>query len=338
MKKMIFIFLVAISLLTACQNQDMEYSDYKYSTVYFSYQSPVRTIVLGTDYAYDNSLDNDHQCMVYATMGGVYVNKTNRTLDVVVDNSLCANLTFDDATGAPVLPMPSSYYTLPSNMQIVIPAGQLMGGLKVQLTDAFFADPLACKTNYVIPLRITKVAAADSILSGSKIVANPNRFVASDWSILPKDYVLYAVKYKNQWDAAYLRRGTESSSDTTVVYHKKYVEYDQVVSGVTTQSMNQLLVSLNAKTHNNADIPFQLQMLFDNNGNCTLTNPASATYSVTGTGKYVKNGDSWGNQKRDVLYLNYNVTFGAVTHTMTDTMVLRDRVEKFETFKPFYNN
>ncbi|MBB3188123.1 DUF5627 domain-containing protein [Microbacter margulisiae] len=343
MKNIFFVFVIGIFVLVSCQNQPISFPNYKYSTVYFAYQSPVRTLILGTDNQYDNSLDTAHQCEIYATMGGVYSNSTDRILDVVVDNTLCNHLTFDDANGNPVLPMPSSYYKfLSNNMQIVIPKGSIMGGIKVQLTDAFFADSLSIQNTYVIPLRITKVANADSILSGEALegVTNPNPFVAGDWQTLPKNYVLYCIKYRNPWDASYLRRGIEQGSDTTVVYHEPYVEYDQVVSegtNVATVSMHKLLISLNAIKKGNVDVPFQLLLTFDNNNNCTITNPANASYTVTGTGQYVKNGDEWGNEKRDVLHLKYSVTFGALTHTMTDTLVMRDRNESAETFVPYYN-
>lgn len=337
MKKIIFGLLAGIFLLISCNSKNVVFPDYKYTTVYFATQSPVRTITLGTDYVYDNSLDTAHQFLIEATMGGVYSNTVDRTLDVVVDNSLTNKLTFGGATGNAVLPMPSSYYTLASNMKIVIPSGSMMGGIKVQLTDAFFADTLSLKNNYVIPLRITKVTGADSILVGKAIDVTPNRLIASGWSILPKDYILFAVKYKNPWDAIYLRRGIETSSDTTVVYHQPYVEYDQVVTTAATKSLNSLSISLNGTAKGNVNLPFQALLKFDNNGNCTLTNPALATYSITGNGSYVKNGDMWGNIKRDVLYLKYQVTFGTTTHSLSDTLVMRDRAEASEIFTPYYN-
>jgi hypothetical protein len=345
MKKIIFISFIAMLIFVSCKNEDNIFPDYTYTTVYFPYQSPVRTIILGTDYVFDNSADTLHQCMIYATLGGVYSNKTNRTLDVVVDNTLCNKLTYESATGAAVLPMPSSYYTLTSS-QIVIPSGSMMGGVKVQLNDAFFSDSLAVKNTYVIPLRITKVTKADSILVGKPNFPSPNRLISTDWATLPKDYILFAVKYKNRWDATYLRRGIEvgkgnggaTTLDTTIVYHQNYVESDQVVSSAVTKSMTQLIISLNGKIKGNIDAPYSMLMTFDGSGNCSITNPASSSYTITGSGKYVKNGDKWGTMKRDVLYLSYKVNFGTTTHSMTDTLVLRDRVEKLETFNPYYNN
>ena len=84
-----------LTLLTAC-NKDWEFPDYKYTTVYFAYQSPVRTLVLGED-IYDNSLDNQHKLQIMATMGGVYENKKNITLNLVVDG---------DPDASPVLCLP----------------------------------------------------------------------------------------------------------------------------------------------------------------------------------------------------------------------------------------
>jgi hypothetical protein len=51
-------------------------------------------------------------------------------------------------------------------MQIVIPPGRMMGGLEIELTDAFFADTASFTTNFVIPLIMENVNGADTILSG----------------------------------------------------------------------------------------------------------------------------------------------------------------------------
>jgi len=341
MKKLIFIALIAFSAFTSCHNQDWEFPDFDYTTVYFPYQSPVRTLILGED-IYDNSLDNAHKCKIMASMGGVYENKLDRTLSVVVDNSLFDSLKFGTAEGDYVVAMPSNYYSLPSDMKIVIPSGTMMGGIEVQLTDAFFADPRAIKNTFVIPMRITSVTNADSILSGKPSVTDPNRLVASDWVTVPKDYVLYCIKYVNQWHGMYLRRGVDigkgsngnTAIDTSIVYHAKYIEKDQVVS-MSTVSMNEVSMSLSTRDKGNTtDIPFSLMIKFDNAGKCTVSNPDTVSYSITGSGEFVNDGDMWGNEKRDVMYLKYNIDFGTSTHSFTDTIVMRDRGVKFETFTP----
>nr|WP_294903033.1 DUF5627 domain-containing protein [uncultured Lacibacter sp.] len=339
MKRVFFISVILLSVITAC-NKKWEFPDYKYSTVYFPYQAPVRTLVFGEDII-DNSLDNQRKCLIMATMGGVYENKKNVTLTVAVDNTLTQRLRFGSATGSDVIAMPANYYTLPSDMKIVIPAGKIMGGIEVQFTDAFFADPAAIKNTYVIPLKIMSVANADSILRGSTTKASPDPRLATDWGVLPKDYVLYAVKYVNPFHGVYLRRGiTEvkgnngnTALDTTVVYRNQFVEKDEVCN-LFTKSMTQDSISLNSKNKGNINAPFQLVLNFDNAGNCSVSGPASASYTVSGNGAFVKKGDMWGNQKRDVLHLKYQVNFGATTHSFTDTLVMRDRGVKFETFNP----
>jgi hypothetical protein len=339
MKRAFLISFVLLSILTAC-NKKWEFPDYKYSTVYFPYQSPVRTLVLGED-VYDNSLDNQHKFLIMATMGGVYENKKDITLEVSVDNSLANNVKFNAANGDSVVAMPDNYYFLPKDMKISIPSGKLMGGLEVQLTEAFFADPRAIKNTFVIPLKIKSAANVDSVLTGSSTLPAPDRRKAGDWSVVPKDYVLFGVKYINPYHGSYLRRGVDevkgnngnTTLDTTVVYHNAYVEKDEVVS-LFTKSLTQDSISLNAKNKGNINEPFKLVLNFDNSGKCIVTGPASATYTITGNGEFVKKGDTWGNEKRDVLYLKYNVDFGTSTHTLTDTLVMRDRGVKFETFRP----
>lgn len=319
MKSLTFLLCI-ILFVSSCSNKDTSFPDYKYTTVYFPYQSPVKTIVLGED-IFDNTLDNEHKCLIMATLGGVYKNNTNRTIAVNIDNSLCDNLKFD-VNGDDVLPMPSNYYVLPKDMNIVIPAGSFSGGIEIQLTDAFFADPRSLKNTFVIPLRMKSVANADSILSG-------------------KSTTLYAVKYINAWHGNYLRRGKEevkgangnTSLDTTVIYHAQYVEKDQACNLVS-MALDKNSISLNAKAKGNINVPFQAILTFDSQGKVVVTQPASASYTITGSGEFVKKGDMWGNEKRDVLHLKYQVNLGTTTHNFTDTIVLRDRGVKMEVFTP----
>ena len=48
-KSFLILAAMAGALFTACENGDMEFPDYKYSAVYFAYQSPIRTITIGED-------------------------------------------------------------------------------------------------------------------------------------------------------------------------------------------------------------------------------------------------------------------------------------------------
>ena len=286
----------AMSVLASCHNQEQIFPDYDGGiTAYFAYQYPVRTIVLGESETFDTSLDNQHKCIIYGTMGGAYEGK-DVVIDVEVDNSLTDNLYYDSAYENPVKAMPAEYYTL-SDDQLVY-GGNHMGGVEVQLTDAFFADPDAIKTTYVIPVKMTNVVkGADQILAGTPAIEGDNawRTDASQWKVLPKDYTLYAVKYINTWDGSWLRRGvdtiTENGETTTEVRHKQYVENDEVMF-LTTQSLN--------------------SVTFPMTTNVTVVVPPPTQYSLSMTN--VVAGDAWGQQTQ---YTFATPLTGGTTYVLT---------------------
>lgn len=321
----------------SCRNQDIEFPDYDYTTVYFPYQFPVRTIVLGED-IYDNTLDNEHKCEIYASMGGVYSNKQKIDIDITVDNTLCDNLYYDTEFLNPVLAMPSDYYTLASNR--ISLDGTLQGGVEVQLSDAFFADPSAIRNTYVIPLRMTNVINADSILSGRANVEEPIKVYAPDWNIQPKDFVLYSIKYINPWHANYLRRGEDviSDSDTsfTTVRRSEFVEKDEVVS-IKTASMNTVEFPVTVVNTSDENETCTLLLTFNENNNCTVSTTTSGL-TASGTGSFVEKGEknSWGNKDRNAIYLDYTIDMGGKTYVSKDTLVVRDRGVKLEVVTPSY--
>lgn len=339
MKKIALLSLLLVFF--SCQNQDWEYDDYEYSTVYFSYQYPIRILTMGED-LWDLTLDNAHKCEIYATWGGGYTTRQDVTLTVAVDNSLCQDLTFSaedgENVGRAVTPMPSNYYRLVSN-QILIPKGEISGGVEVEFMDEFFEDPKALKLNYVIPLVITDVQNADSILRGQTDLPNPRRCVADDWSVVPKDYVLYAIKYINTWDAYYLRRGidivTQNGTTETVSRRQAYVEDDEICK-LNTLSLSETEFPWTYQDENGTDITISLGLTFEGD-NCTIR---SLTDGVTasGTGKFVKDGEkkSWGNKDRDALYLEYNIDLGEKQYSTKDTLVVQTRGVSKEEFSFTY--
>lgn len=332
------LFLFISILFASCENEDWEFPDFEYQTVYFAHQYPVRTITLGED-IFDTSLDNDWKFEIMATTGGVYENETDILIDVSVDNTLVEGLTFED--GRDIMTMPSNYYSMATD-NIIIPKGDIVGGVEVQLTEAFFTDSLAINRNYVIPVRMTNVQQADSILVGEPNSADVRRAVASDWAVQPKDFVLYAVKYINPLHGYYLRRGEDiivgkngnSELDQTIVRGEEFVEDDEVVM-LTTQSLNEVLFPITFKASDDTNIDVPLILKFDEEGNITVgTN--SNNYTVTGSGEFVKDGEinSWGNQDRDAIYLNYEVELENFHVSSTDTLVIRNRGVEMELFTP----
>jgi len=322
-------------LITSCENKEVIFPDYDYSTVYFANQYPVRTIVLGDD-IFDNTLDNQHKCKIYATVGGVYQNEKSIEIDIEVSNELCNNLYYSN--GDEVLAMPSEYYSLSSDK--ILLQNQRQGGVEVQLTDAFFADENAIKKTYVIPLVMTNVVNADSILSGLASNDTPIRPNEVDWSIMPKDYVMYCFKYINEWDAIYLRRGMDEietgTEVETVIRREESVEKDELTA-CSTVSINTVEMPINIQNASSENVTCTLLLTFDQDDNCTISSDDS-DFTVVGSGKFVINGEknSWGDKDRNALYLDYTINMQGKNYSTKDTLVVRDRGVKPEYFTPMY--
>jgi len=364
MKKISLLILIIGATLTSCHNGNWDFPNYDYSTVYFAYQTPVRTIELGNDYVNDNTLDNEHKCQIMATVGGLREIKNDIEIGFAVDNTLCAGL-------ANVKAMPSNYYTLSDNSKMIIKKGsKMIGGVVVTLTDAFFADPLALSANYVIPLVMTNVKNADKILTGTPVegINNPNRFVVDQWQVIPKDYILYAIKYINPWDVNYLRRGTDNVTidgvKKTVKRQGAYSPEEDELIRLNSLSMTGIEFPVNTITFNDLNLNMAFRLDFDpGTQKCTFANGAwkdsksVKEYSngntfrvydinVSGSGEYRKDGEknSWGSKDRDGLYLTYQVDFKiefpvgspakTVKYETEDVLVFRDRGIVPETFVP----
>jgi hypothetical protein len=220
--------------MASCENGDATFPDYEGGiSVYFPYQYPIRTITLGDISTYDNSRENDeHKFTIYGTMGGSYTGKDIK-VNVQVDESLIEGLTFED--GTPLKMLPSDYFQLSGNTLDY--GGKFMGGVDVQLNDAFFADPASAKNTYVIPLLMTSASGADHIIStGTPIPGmvgqNPARTDVESWISSPKDFTIYCVNFINKYDGNYLRRGTD---DIVKDGKKKVNGFIKIVTGNQTE-------------------------------------------------------------------------------------------------------
>ncbi len=323
--------MIASLGLVSCHNFDTDFPDFDYTTGYFPYQFPVRTLILG-DYIFDNENDNAHKFVISAAMGGVYSNSKNRVLNIQVDESLCKNVGFSG--GGAIKALPSSYYELSNASQITIPSGSVNGGIDVQLKDAFFSDPDAIKNTYVVPVRLVSTNDLDSILVGSTTTANADIRFESQWSVAPKNFTMFGIKFINEWHGNYFHYGSSTTNGVADAYKEVYVEYNDVykliTSGRNQCSLTTLLESSSwSKT---------VTLLFNFSGdNCTITAPEGASYTVSGTGTWNKaqdGYDSFGNKTRNVLRYSYTVKEGSNTYSANDNLVARDRAVTLETYTP----
>jgi len=334
MKKLLLILFVAAGVVS-CENFDIEHPDFDYTTGYFPYQFPVRTLVLG-DYIYDNTNDNAGKFVISVAMGGLYENTVDRKFAIEVDNNLCKNIRFSQA-GDTIKALPSNYYTLSSGSEIVIPGGKMNGGIEVQLTDAFFADPKAIKNTYVVPIRLKSSSDVDSILSGSSLVANPDVRIASQWINAPKNFTMFAVKYINEYHGNYFHYGSNKVKDATgaevetTTYSTPYVENNTVAKLTTTARYQVTLPTTFRSTKITGN--YTLVLTFSGN-NITVSAPAGSPYTISGTGAFVAKKYAWGNKSRDGIELTYKVANSTYTYEATEVLVARDRAVVMEVYNP----
>ena len=336
MKKISIFISVLLLSLSSCHNEKWEFPDYPYSTVYFPYQYPVRTLVLGDYETGDNTNDNELKFIISARIGGMYENTKNQTVAYEILPSLAQNV--KTSLNEPIQVLPAAYYTLTPVNQFIIPKGQFYAGFEVQLTEAFLNDPEAHKIHYVIPARIT-ASSLDSILSGSTIVTNADPRIAGNWIVPPRNFTLFGIKYINPYHGKYLHRGQSIIRDDgnniiqTHTYRQPYVEQDEIWA-LTTVDKNSVKVTGTIRQTPSSPGTFTMLLAFDNNNNCTIVQDPASAFEVTGTGKFVKDADMWGNKPRNAIHLNYQISVGTNTHHVTDTLVIRDRDVRFEQFIP----
>ncbi|WP_025765104.1 DUF5627 domain-containing protein [Dyadobacter tibetensis] len=332
--KQIFLFLLVGLGVAACKNGEIVHPDFDYTSGYFPYQYPVRTLVLGDD-IYDNSNDNAHKFLISAAMGGVYKNDRDRVFQIAVDESLCQQVLFNSG-GDTIQALPAEYYSLSSNNSLVIPQGKYNGAVEVQLTEAFFNDPKAIGLNYVVPLRLVGSADVDSIVSGKSTMTNPDPRRQENWIVAPKDFTLFAIKYINEYHGNYFFQGESSVEDSTgaLIETKTYKAANMVQNGVTlltTTGRKQVAYNTSFQSEEISD---NLPLLLDfTNGKCVISS-ADPQYDVTGSGSFENEAYEWGNKPRNGMELEYTVKVGNKIYHAKETLVARDRAVVMEVFNP----
>ncbi len=323
-----------VLVLIACENQDIVYPNYETTAGYFPYQTPVRTLILGNYDQGINENDNNFRFEIGMTMAGVYENEQERTVHFEIDNSLLDNV-------ANVQALPGEYYTTDVQSPLTIPSGTTKGIIPIQLTGGFFDDPLSYGegVNYVIPVRITELENLDTLLAGESVVANPNRVNPADWNTLPRDYTLFGIKYINPYHGSYLRRGVDvmidaAGNEVENVYISEFVVRDEVVPVNTSGRRSVTLENTVRRGDNASPGNLMMELSFNSENTCTISSATDDPYQIDGSGQFVEGGDEWGGRPRDVIYLDYDYTDIAnnETHSVQDTLVIRDRAVTFEEF------
>ncbi len=335
--KRTFFLLGIFALLVSCSNQEVEFDDFAYQSVYFPFQTPVRTIMLGDEVVGDNSIDLEYAFSVGVALGGMYENERDREVAIELAPELAANITNGEGDTLEILP--TAYYTATFD-RITIPEGSFFGKLRVDLEDAFFDDPATVDLKYVLPLRITD-GFGDTILSGSpaSAVEDPDPRISEDWDILPKNYTLFGVQYINPLHGVYLLRGqtinTTAIPQDTVFYSARFLT-DNDLTKLTTNSLSESVMSTLGGTKK--DGKYRMILSFDTSAqNISISQLNAGTVTVNGTGQYFTKNDeeaeSYSEFKHRTIYLDYTFEDGGSTFHAMDSLVFIDTDVTFEEFE-----
>ena len=331
MKKIFFLISIG-SLAFSCSNNDIEFEDYDNTAVYFPYQTPLRTLILGDEVIGDNTIDLEHAFSVGAAIGGMFENLSDRDVIIELAPELIENVVA--ANGDTLEILPSEYYNATFD-KITIPKGMFFGKLRVNLNDSFFDDPKTIGLHYVIPLRITD-ADADSILSGLAInsIPDPDPRVSGHWDIPPQNYTLFGIKYINPFHGTYLLRGVRTSNSDTMVYSERFLTDNRMVE-LSTKSLDESVISIIGGNKTGGQYSALLTFNEDNK-TITVSQTDESSVVINGNGKYFTRNDEdsedYTNQKHRTIYLDYSFEDEGITYQVYDSLVFIDTGVIFEEF------
>ena len=294
-KKILMIICVACAGLSSCEKYEDYLVDYKYSAVYFASQKPLRTIV-----AYD-----EMNFKVGVALAGKRANKQNEYAEFEIDPSLLNDEAIVGQNNFELLP--SEYYSLSDENEMIIPEGEFIGDITVTLDkNAFTSDSLSTTNTYALPLRVTSTSV-DSILSD-------------------KDYTVLVVKYISPYHGTYYHKGQQTQVDSTgnIIEEITYSEDDL------SQNSTWLLTTIDRNTVETSGIGDR------NNGSLILdVNEGDNTVDISsgrpnnieasGSGSY--------NEEDRTFYLDYEYEVQNQSFEVKDTLILRRPPEEVLTFE-----
>lgn len=308
--KKIFIFLL-LSIVTVSCYEDYV-NDFDYSSVYFAYQTDVRTFIVG----------EGMQIEVGVALGGVRENTISRNVEFKIDNTLVTpeilakmktgTVYIKDAvaTVTTLTPIPANYFSLSSPSGIVIKAGQHMGTVVLKADSInFLADAATLTAKYAIPLYIVS-ADADKIVE-------------------LKRYSVIGLKYENMLYGNYWHGGVTTVKDASENITQT-IKYPTAIPVPDNQTWKMKTVAPNALTINGysnalSSSKAEMRITLDG-GNITIS-------SVTGSTKVIQpDGNSSFNRAKLLqdrkIFLNYKfANADGTTSYAQDTLTFRNRLQ-----------
>ena len=291
--------------LTSCYKDYIE--DFDYSSVFFAYQTDVRTFVVGEGMKIE----------VGATLAGLRSNNQNRIVNFTMDQSLVTNdiLAVMKASAnymkealvsvTALKPLPSNYFTISDKSQMNIKAGNHMGSVVIKADSAaFLSDSTTINPGYAIPFYITS-ADVDSINSA-------------------KRSIVVALKYENMLFGNYWHGGVTVVKDSKgqVV---KTVNYFTNIPTPEIKILNLKTVAPNALVTNKISDQSGSLKLTLNGGNITVSQANGSSVKVQPDGESTYNRAKLLQDRRIYLKYKYANADGTTSYA-TDTLTFRNRI------------
>ncbi len=312
MKKKL-ILAAALFVCTSCYDDYV--SDYDYTTVYFFKQHNTRTVVI------DEMMDIEFGVV----LSGVLSNDKDRKVEYQINDNLVSEdgaidgftdnsetyvkTPFTSGIVTEINAMPSDWYTVSDDSQIIIPEGDHLGKITVEFdTDKFINAPLDTRyPHYVMPLEILSAPSIDYILED-------------------KEYTLVAIVYESKLYGSYWHGGVTEVKDAsgatieTLVYESSVDQEDDAIWTLETQGP----YTLSCDKLSNGFIEGGLQLTLNDDNSITIEALSTSDVVVEPDGE-----SSFNNAKlfqdRE-LYLKYKYTVDDKTYHATDTLTFRNRI------------
>lgn len=304
MKKLFYMLFLSLAV-SSCYDDYIK--DFEYTSVYFAYQTNVRTVVVGEGMKIE----------VGPTLGGVMENTIDRQVNFSLDPSLVTPemLTTmqtssmgsikDHVAGLTELKlMPADYFTVSSNA-FTIKKGQHSASVVIRPDSAkFLADAATLTAQYVLPFRITS-ADADSVLRA-------------------KNYAVIGLRYENMLFGNYYHGGVTTVKDaagavvSTVKYYTQNPQPDANIWSLKTVAPFQLVTN---QISNEAG-SFMITL---NGGAITVSKAEGSTVDVQPDGPSSFNQAKLLQDRKIILNYKYANTDGTTSYAQ-DTLTFRNRV------------
>lgn len=274
MKKILMLLILGVAV-GACYDDYI--LDYEHDGIYFPYQLDVRTFVVG----------EGMKIKLGVALGGIRENTRDRVVNYQLDNSLISPATLammqgssasyiKNSVGSDLKLLPSDYYTLSDNSQMIIKKGEHSGTITLTPdSTAFLADPETLVATYAIPLRIVSSDAdADSVLA-------------------TKDYAVIALKYENMLFGNYWHGGVTIVKDSlgnpidTTLYYTTIPSPEAKVWSLST--VEPFALTSNGVSSISSSSKPEMKITLDAGGNVVVSAVAGASFPVEPDGPSIFN-------------------------------------------------